>query len=354
MATRIEIRGVIIPNDYQWIYDLFEIEATSPGKVMQAIADANGGELEVVINSGGGDVFSGSEIYTTLKDHPADVTVKITGVAASAASVIAMGGKKVMMSPTAQLMIHNASTVTVGDKREHWHSADFLHTVDASIANAYRLKTGLSQTELLNLMSKETWMNAQEALKKKFIDGIMFDDDDQLSAVAFTGSEMIPTKVIEKIRNEFGNLKLKGEGKMSENQMQMPQLQDSAVTSMPAQTYAPNRPAAQLPVPGQAPQVSQTPSAQQQTPQAAALKIDLAAQERARLKAIDEIAANIDPALVNEAKYGENPMTAEQLAFRAMKEGRMLNNGLFNAAVAANYAAGTGNVQAQTQTQGSE
>src|SRR5690625_1977255 len=125
MAKRIEVKGPIIPSDYRWIYDLFEMEATSPKKVNDLIAEANGEELEVIINSGGGDVFSGSEIYTSIKEYPANVTVKIVGVAASAASVAAMGGKKILMTPTGQLMLHNASTSTRGDKRDHQHTADF-------------------------------------------------------------------------------------------------------------------------------------------------------------------------------------------------------------------------------------
>jgi ATP-dependent Clp protease, protease subunit len=336
MPTKIEIRGVIIPNDYQWIYDWFEIEATSPGKVNQLIQAANGDDLEVIINSGGGDVFSGSEIYTALKDYPGNVTVKIIGVAASAASVIAMGGNKVMMSPTAQMMIHNASTSTWGDKRDHRHAADFLQTIDASIANAYRLKTGMSQNELLTLMNKETWMNAQDALEKGFIDEIMFDDGNQLRAVASLHTESIPQKVIEKIRNEL--LKKKGEIHMgNQNQTAAQGTAPQASASMSAE------------------QTPQTATASMATPAPqASSQVDAAAQERERLKAIDAIAANIDPDLVNEAKYGENPMTAEQLAFRALKEGKMINSGLFEQAVKANKAAGADNVMAHTQPQSAE
>jgi ATP-dependent Clp protease protease subunit len=345
MPTRIEIRGVIIPNDYQWIYDLFEIEATSPGRVNQLIQGANGDELEVIINSGGGDVFSGSEIYTALKDYPGDSVSKIVGIAASAASVAAMGTKRTMMSPTGQLMIHNASTVTIGDKREHRHTADFLQTVDASIANAYRLKTSLSQNELLSLMNKETWMNAQDALKSHFIDEIMFDVDNQLRAVASINAEMIPQKVIEKLRNEFVNLKQKGFGEMSvtdQNQQPAP--------------VATTTPSLQQPVPQTQAQQPAPAAIQQPVPQAVATsaQADPVAAERERLKAIDAIAPNIDAQLVEEAKYGATPMSAEQLAFRAMKEGKMLNAGLFESAVAANAAAGTNGVQPQPQAQGTD
>ncbi|MFD0710627.1 head maturation protease, ClpP-related [Paenibacillus sp. GCM10027626] len=341
MPTKIEIRGAIIPNDYQWIYDLFEIDATSPKKVTQAIAAANGDELEVVINSGGGDVFSGSEIYTALKEHAANVTVKIVGVAASAATVAAMGGNKIVMSPTGQFMIHNASTWTEGDKRDHQHTAEFLKSVDSSIANAYRLKTGLQQSELTALMNRETWMNAQEAKEKGFIDEIMFDEDGQLSAVASISAEMIPHKVISKIRNEFVNLKNQGVSNTMAGQNQDPNNQQQQQQQQQQQ-----------PAPA-SPQANTTP-APAATPQASAPTIDAAVQERSRLKAIDEISANIDPELVNEAKYGENPMTAEQLAFKAMKEGKMLNSNLFEQSVQANKAAGTDDVQAQAQQQGSD
>lgn len=351
MPKRIEIRGVIIPNDYQWVYDLFDIEATSPSKVFQAMQEANGEDLEVIVNSGGGDVFSGSEIYTSLKEYPADVIVKIVGVAASAASVIAMSGKKIAMSPTAQLMIHNASTITEGDKREHRHSADFLQTIDSTIANAYRLKTGLSQSELLTLMNRETWMNAQDALKNRFIDEIMFDGDDQLRAVASVAAEMIPQKVIEKLRNEFANLKIKPEipernDEQVENNQQptATNTTQNSVNKDPAPTTAPTTSSA----------VGPTAQAANATPVSPAATVDLAAKERERLKAIDDIASNIDPELVNEAKYGENPMTAEELSFRALKEGKVVNTGLFEQAVQANKDAGTDDVKAQTQPQDSE
>lgn len=335
MPTKIEIRGVIIPNNLQWIYDYFEVEATSPARVNKLIQEANGDDLEVIINSGGGDVFSGSEIYTSLKEYKGNSVGKIVGVAASAASVAAMGVKKLLMSPTGQLMIHNAATGKWGDKHAHQHTADFLNSIDSGIANSYRLKTGMSQQELLALMSKETWMNAQEAKQSGFIDEIMFDGDDQLNAVASASMEMIPQQVIDKLRNEFLP-KLKGDV----NQLP-PENNQTADASTPqaAPLHAPNAAFTQH-VPATQAQAQTAPP------------IDSAAQERARMKAIDAIAANIDPALVAEAKYGDNPMTAEQLALRAMTEGKLINSGLFEQAVAANQAAGTENVSAAAVPQG--
>jgi len=204
VAKKINIKGPIVGNSEVWIYEWFGIEATSPNSVSKVIDEANGEDLEVEINSGGGSVFAGSEIYTMLKDYKGHVTVKIVGLAASAASVIAMAGNKVMMSPTAQMMIHNVSTYTSGDYRDMEHSAEVLKSANKTIANAYRLKTGKTQEELLKLMDDETWMTAQKAKELGFIDEIMFDEEQQL--IANHGySGLLPPEVINKMRNMLKN-----------------------------------------------------------------------------------------------------------------------------------------------------
>lgn len=198
--NKIDVKGVIVPNDSQWIYDLFEMESTSPKKVSEALANANGADVEVIINSPGGDVFAGSEIYTELKSYSGNVVNKIVGVAASAASIIAMSGKT-LISPTAQMMIHNASSFAGGDHRDLKHASDFLHNWDKSLSNAYILKSGMSQEELLDLMNKETWFNAHEALEKKLVDEIMFEDNQPQLVANIGGAMMIPKQVIDTIRN---------------------------------------------------------------------------------------------------------------------------------------------------------
>lgn len=199
-VTKIEIKGVIVPNDDKWIYDWFELDSTSPDDVKKVIEQANGDELEVIINSAGGDVFAGSEIYTMLKDYRGEVNVKIVGVAASAASVVAMAGKKVMMSPTAEIMIHNVTAITNGDYREMEHSSEVLKDYNSTIANAYMLKTGLEKEELLAMMDEETWLTPEKALEYGFIDEIMFTEE-KLRLVASLGNVMLPEKVLNKIRN---------------------------------------------------------------------------------------------------------------------------------------------------------
>lgn len=198
--AKVNIKGPIISSDEAWIYDWFGIEATSPQSVNKEIEAANGGELEVEINSGGGSVFSGSEIYTALKSHSGNVTVKIVGLAASAASVIAMAGNKVLMAPTAQLMIHNVSSRASGDYRDMQHSAEVLKNANETVANAYMLKTGLKQKDLLALMDAETWFTPQKALEHGLIDEIMFSNQTQLVA-SYGLSGMLPPEVIEKMRN---------------------------------------------------------------------------------------------------------------------------------------------------------
>jgi ATP-dependent Clp endopeptidase proteolytic subunit ClpP len=200
---KVKIKGPIIGNSEAWIYEWFGIEATSPSMVDKAIEKANGEDLEVEINSGGGSVFAGSEIYTALKSYKGNVIVKIVGLAASAASVIAMAGKKVMMSPTAQMMIHNVSSWAEGDYREMEHTAEILKNANNTIANAYRLKTGKEQDELLSLMNKETWMTAQKAKELGFIDEIMFEDLQLAASTSYSG--LLPPEVINKMRNTIKN-----------------------------------------------------------------------------------------------------------------------------------------------------
>ena len=199
---KIEIKGPIIQSNHQLYYDWYDMEATSPKKVNDAIQKANGSDLEIEINSGGGSVFAGSEIYTALKSYKGNVTIKIVGLAASAASVIAMAGKKILISPTSQMMIRNSSTRSGGDHNDLEKDAQMLKSIDSTIASAYRLKSGMAEEELLAMMDKETWMAPKQALEYKLIDGIMFEDE-EIQAVASVNSAMLPLNVINKLKAEL-------------------------------------------------------------------------------------------------------------------------------------------------------
>lgn len=137
------------------------------------------GNISVWINSPGGDMLTGAQIYNLIKDYKGKVTVKIDGLAASAASVIAMSGDEVLMSPVSELMIHNPFSCAIGDSNEMKRAADMLNEVKESIINAYEIKTHLSRTKIARMMDDESWMNAYKAVNLGFADGILFEDDKQ-------------------------------------------------------------------------------------------------------------------------------------------------------------------------------
>ncbi len=172
------------------------------------------GPIYVWINSPGGDVFAAAQIYNMLMDYPYDVTVKIDGLAASAASVIAMAGTTVEMSPVAMMMIHNPATIAIGDSEEMKKAVKMLDEVKESIMNAYEIKTGLARDKISELMDAESWFNAKKAVELGFADKILFveeqegvtggetEDDIKVGAVMFSRqavtnsmlSKLIPPK----------------------------------------------------------------------------------------------------------------------------------------------------------------
>lgn len=193
----ISIKGTIVSNNDSWIYDWFGWDYTAPKNV---VLPETGEDIEVHINSGGGDVYAGSEIYTALRSYSGKVVVKIVGIAASAASVIAMAGDEVEISPTAQIMIHNVSSNVSGDHNALLHEAEVLEGFNKSIANAYIYKTGKALDDLLSLMDKTTWFDAESAVNQGFADKIMFAEE---IAPTFAASEtpMIPHDFIEKMKS---------------------------------------------------------------------------------------------------------------------------------------------------------
>ncbi|MEK5060489.1 peptidase [Paenibacillus sp. FSL H7-0326] len=207
MRKIVNVKGVIVSDDEKWIYDWFDISATSPKSVADELKEANGEDVDVHINSGGGLVFAGSEIYSLLKSYSGKTNGKILGIAGSSASIAAMGCSHLAIAPTGQLMIHNAWTNASGDYRNLQHESDVLKNINASIANAYRLKTGLDEQEVLDMMDKETWFTAQLAVEKGFADEIMFDTQKQLAASLNTYG-LLPAEVLEKMRTHLNSSKL--------------------------------------------------------------------------------------------------------------------------------------------------
>lgn len=170
--AEINIRGDIISNDDKWIYDWLEWDSTCPNDVANAIkAKPDGERLTVLINSGGGSVFAGSEIYTLLHGRD-DVDIVIQSLAGSAASVIAMANHS-EISPVAMIMIHNVSMFgAAGDYHDMQKNAEILKRMNEALAAAYVDKTGKSEDEILKLMDRETWLTANQAVEMGFVDAL--------------------------------------------------------------------------------------------------------------------------------------------------------------------------------------
>ena len=160
----LELRGTIASESW---YD----DDVTP-KMFKDELLSGSGDITVYINSPGGDCVAAAQIYNMLSEYPGKVTVKIDAIAASAASVIAMSGDAVLMSPCAVLMIHNPATIAFGDHNEMQKAIDMLAEVKESIINAYQMKTGLSRAKLSKLMEAETWMSAHKAVELGFADDI--------------------------------------------------------------------------------------------------------------------------------------------------------------------------------------
>lgn len=157
-------------------------------KIFKDELNGGNGDITVWINSPGGDCVAAAQIYNMLRDYKGNVTVKVDGIAASAASVIAMAGDKVLMSPVSMLMIHNPMTVAYGSSDEMQKAIEMLSSVKDSIVNAYEIKTGLSRAKLSHLMDAETWMDANKAVELGFADDILTRDNNNDDMVTPTVS----------------------------------------------------------------------------------------------------------------------------------------------------------------------
>ena len=200
----VTVNGDIICNDMKWIYDWLEYESCCPADVKNVIAELTdeNEELKVIINSPGGDVQAGQEIYSILKDIKNHVTINVQSIAASAASMIAMAGDTVKMSPVALLMIHNASTCTSGDYRDMQHTADVFQTVNTAIMQAYIAKTGKTEDELKDMMDRETWLTANQCLENGFADEIIKDEKQSIITNAIIGRLSVTDEMIARVKAE--------------------------------------------------------------------------------------------------------------------------------------------------------
>lgn len=184
---RIQLNGEVVPSEYQWLYDWFGIPAFSPAVVRQAIeTNPDGEDLELEINSGGGSVFAGFEIYCVLREAKCNTVAIVQSLAASAASTAMVGCRLVLLSPVAQVMIHMPATETYGNQRAHRESLQMLESITQSILNGYQLRCGEKATRerLEELMNSETWLPAQDAVALGLADAITVGGE-EVDAAAF-------------------------------------------------------------------------------------------------------------------------------------------------------------------------
>lgn len=192
MPKRINLKGPLIANNSQEVYDYYGMEATSAKSIINQLPE-DSSDIILEVDSNGGLVTVGSEVYTALRNYKGKVTAEITGMAASAASVAVMGADKVVMSPTAQMMVHKALFNWVaGNSDDLDKASNALKSSDKAIVNAYVAKTGLPEDEIMELMKNETFMSAQDAVEKGFADEVM-----SFEAVASIDNQMLPQAVID-------------------------------------------------------------------------------------------------------------------------------------------------------------
>lgn len=207
MPKTIDIKGPIITNDDKWIYDWFGVASCCPADIRLQLDDVVDDEsVQVVINSSGGDIFAASEIYDMLAESKA--TIKVI-FAASAASYIACACTSEIV-PTGMLMIHNVSSYAAGDYNDMAHESGVLLKASKAVATAYRLKTGMSEDELIGLMDEETWLTADESVEKGFIDKVTeYAEKPKEVKLAASLNGLIPDTIIKQMRDEKTQLTAK-------------------------------------------------------------------------------------------------------------------------------------------------
>lgn len=218
----INIKGTIVSNDDKWIYDLFGIDATSPADIQEQLDDAKGDDVTFNINSGGGDVFAGNEIYYLISQYKGNTVADITGIAASIATVICCAADKVRAVPGAQYMIHNVSGGARGDYHAMDKASEILVNANRTISNTYRLKTGMSEKALLKLMDEETWMDVQRASNLNFIDEIIGDNEGVLSARKLYNANSYAYVITDEMREKAMNMRKENDSEQLNNKNNNP------------------------------------------------------------------------------------------------------------------------------------
>ncbi|HDI0282974.1 TPA: Clp protease ClpP [Staphylococcus aureus] len=193
---KVEIKGVIVSNEDKWVYEMLGMDSTCPKDVLTQL-EFSDEDVDIIINSNGGNLVAGSEIYTHLRAYKGKVNVRITAIAASAASLIAMAGDHIEMSPVARMMIHNPSSIAQGEAKDLNHAAETLEHVGQIMAEAYAVRAGKNKQELVEMMARETWLNADEAIEQGFADSKMFENDNM--QIVASNTQVLSKDVLNRV-----------------------------------------------------------------------------------------------------------------------------------------------------------
>lgn len=332
MPKIINVKGDIIPNDNKWLYDWFGWDSTCPNDVISVLREVNGAEdIVIEIGSGGGSVFAAHEIYTALSNYQGNIEAHVVSIAGSAASEILMAVKS-KISPVASVMIHNCSSYASGDYREMDSASNMLKTINQSIRNAYKAKTGLSDEELSKYMDDTTWMDAEQAVKLGFVDEIMELNND--------ANNTITNKAIPTLYNSTGLII--DQDKIKSLKTMISQEQIASLQAILNQTVnQDNKPMNQKntnesdskafinikdnnkggkTVMTLQEAISANPELQNEVD---AIKVTARQEgevaERNRMKEIDSISAAIPATMVNDAKF-TNPCSAQELSLKFIQD----------------------------------
>jgi ATP-dependent Clp endopeptidase proteolytic subunit ClpP len=301
-SLELRIEGEIKDDRNSWLYDWLGIPYASKNQLKDVLLENKDKDITVWIDSPGGSVFAAAGIYTLLKEHKGKVVAKIDGKAISAASMILMAADEKYISPVGQVMIHNPipANGVFGDAEELRKVADVLDEIKETIVNAYIAGTGRPRDEIWEMMNQETWMSANTAVNEKFVDGVLYQDND----------EEFNVKNIKDY--EFKRLQIVNSMETSIKKMISIKSNEQAAENKSAEDNSQKEGDQEVEIKNLEDLVNAYPDLVKEA------KNQAVEAERERIKNIDEIADNIDKELVNKAKF-EDPMDAKDLAFEAMK-----------------------------------
>lgn len=202
---KINLKGDVVSDSVGKLFDWFDLDSIYPKKVRDIFDNLNDEDVEVIMTTNGGSVFAGQEIYDIVKSHKGKTTLKVSGLVASIGTLISCAFDEVLISPVGTFMIHNPRVGEVsGEKKDMEKATQLLSTIENTLINAYSKKTGMRAEELADLMDKETFMNASEAVERGFVDGVIEESENNLMLVASHDSLVNSSFIekLEKLKNE--------------------------------------------------------------------------------------------------------------------------------------------------------